>query len=93
MGQEIDKDRFNKQDFSCFAASLTKETAQLNTWFSDAELSSHQAVGGFEINAVALGNQDRRSLLCMLAQIRLPVDVMLAVFFDQGMGCRHDRSR
>jgi hypothetical protein len=61
MGQEIKTRHFSHDDFKHFTQRLEAETQLLGQWFADNQLSSHNLVGGYELEAWLIDNQGQPS--------------------------------
>ena len=61
MGQEIKTRHFSHNDFKNFTQHLEAETQLLEQWFTDNQLSSHNLVGGYELEAWLIDKQGQPS--------------------------------
>lgn len=59
MGQEIDRSHFTERDFEQFARRLRQETALLASWFEQHRFAAGPSVGGFELEAWLVGEDQR----------------------------------
>ena len=63
MGQEISSRHFSDADFSAYQERLRAETARLAEWFREGRFSTHDRVGGFELEAWLIdGNSQPASI-------------------------------
>ena len=51
MGQEVSHSHFSSDEFKQFSQRLSEETQLLKKKISNGEFSSHQPMGGFEVEA------------------------------------------
>ena len=59
MGQDIERTRFDRHDFSRFEARLRAETEVLHELVEQRRLSSHAPVAGLELEAWLIDRQGR----------------------------------
>ncbi len=55
MGEEIEKSKFSKKDFSSFKKKLHTETELIKKYFSEDKFEKVHGVGGFELEAWLVG--------------------------------------
>ena len=63
MGQEISSRHFSETDFATYRERLRVETDRLAAWFREGRFSTHDRVGGFELEAWLIdGNSQPASI-------------------------------
>jgi len=83
MGEEVEHQHFHKRDFEQFSANLHAETIHLHKLFQSQQLSKHQAIAGFELEASLInadGLPDPRNELLLQSCMDADVSAELALF-------------
>ena len=84
MGQEIDSSHFTEQDFQQFGVRLQQETALLERWFRESRFAAGPGIGGFELEAWLVDDQQRPAPLnqSFLARLGNPLVVPELALFN-----------